>query len=203
MNSPDGFLSCWLTGLAGQLPPLDRAMTLFCSDFFVPVSLSLILLFIWFGTKDRAQRERNQHGAVNASLSLGIANLIVWLLNHAFHLNPWPRPFQVYPSAYLAAQLVFYYPHDPSFPSNAAATTFAAATGLWFYNRRASLLLFPLAFIFCFARVYAGVHYPLDILGGLTIGVLTGYACHRFLLLRPIDLIVSLLFTLGRKLYLA
>ena len=203
MTSPDGVLSCWLTGLVGRFPPLDRAMTLFCSDFFVPVSLSLILLFIWFGTRDRAQRERNQHGAVNVSLSLDIANLIVWLLNHAFHLNPWPWPFQVYPSAYLAAQLVFYYPHDPSFPSNAAATTFAAATGLWFYNRRASLLLFLLAFIFCFAHVYAGVHYPLDILGGLTIGVLTGYACHRFLLLRPIGLIVSLLFTLGRKLYLA
>jgi len=200
---PDGPLSCWLTGLAGKFPVLDHTMTLFVCDFFVPVSLSLILLFFWFGTGDRIQRERNQHGAVNASVSLGIANLVVWLLNHVVELNPWPRPFQVYPSAHLAAQIVFYYPHDPSFPANAAATTFAAAAGMWFYNRRASLPLFLLAFLFSFARVYAGVHYPLDILGGLVIGVFTGYACYRFLLLPQVDVVVSLLFTLGRKLYLA
>lgn len=202
MTSPDGFLSCWLTGLVGRFPTLDRAMSLFCSDFFVPVSLSLVLLFIWFGTKDRARRERNQHGVINAS-SLGIANLVVWMLNHAFHFDPWPRPFQVYPSAYLAARIVFYYPRDPSFPSNPAATTFAAAAGLWFYNRRASLSLFLLALLFSFARLYAGVHYPLDILGGLVIGVLAAYACHRFLILHPVELIVSLLLALGRKMYLA
>lgn len=203
MKPPDWPLSYWLTGLAGRFPYLDKVMTVLASDFFVPVSLALWLLFLWFGTRDRILRERNHHGVVNASLSLGIANLIVWLLNHVFYLDPWPRPFQICQSAHLAAQLIFYFPHDPSFPANVAATTFAAATGLWFYNRRAAIPLFGMALLFSFARVYAGVHYPLDILGGLAIGVFAGFACQRFLLLHPIGLVVSLLFTLGRKLYLA
>ncbi len=203
MIPPDCYLLYWLTGLAGRFAGLDRAMTLFASDFFVPVSLSLILLFLWFGTADRIQRVRNQHGVVNASLSLGIANFVVWMLNHHFGLDPWVRPFDAVDRARRAAEIIFYFPLDPSFPANMAATAFAAVAGMWFYNRRASIPLFVLAFLFSLARIYAGVHYFLDVLGGMAIGLLVGFACHRFLLLRPIQVVLGALLTLGRKLYLA
>ncbi|MFP3975195.1 MAG: phosphatase PAP2 family protein [Chloroflexota bacterium] len=201
MISPDAQLSIWLTGLAGNSAVLDRLMSLLACDFFVPVTMSMVLLFLWFGTRDPLVRSKNQWGAMCASTSLGFANLAVWLLNHVAKFDPWPRPFEVHESAREAAEIVFYFPGDPSFPANVAASIFAAAMGMWFYSRKASTPVFVLAFLWSFARVYAGVHYPLDVLGGAVIGMVIAYGTYRFLeLVKPIP---RFLFWLARKLYLA
>ena len=57
-----------------------------------------------------------------------------------------------------------------SFPSGHAATSFAGAVILAFLIRRAIPLLFLLAVLISFSRIYVGVHYPLDVLGGAAIG---------------------------------
>jgi undecaprenyl-diphosphatase len=67
-------------------------------------------------------------------------------------------------------------PHDASFPSGHAATSFAAATILTFAFPRLAPALFVLAAAVAFSRVYVGVHYPLDILGGAVLGVLVATA---------------------------
>lgn len=72
-------------------------------------------------------------------------------------------------------------PHDSSFPSGHAATSFAAATVLTFAFPRLGPALFLLASAVAFSRVYVGVHYPLDVVGGALLGVLVGLAI-RFVL---------------------
>ena len=67
-------------------------------------------------------------------------------------------------------------PHDHSFPSGHAATSFAAATVLTFAFPRLAPALFVLAGAVAFSRVYVGVHYPLDVLGGAALGVLVATA---------------------------
>jgi undecaprenyl-diphosphatase len=67
-------------------------------------------------------------------------------------------------------------PHDASFPSGHAATSFAAAIVLTFYAPRWAPLWILLAVAIGFSRVYVGVHYPLDILGGAVLGVLIATA---------------------------
>jgi undecaprenyl-diphosphatase len=62
--------------------------------------------------------------------------------------------------------------HDASFPSGHAATSFAAATVLTFAFPRLGPALFLLASAVAFSRVYVGVHYPLDVIGGAFLGVL-------------------------------
>jgi undecaprenyl-diphosphatase len=62
----------------------------------------------------------------------------------------------------------------PSFPSNHAANMFAAATLLWLALRRWSWIAFIYAFAVAYSRVYVGVHFPLDVLGGAAIGSLCG-----------------------------
>jgi undecaprenyl-diphosphatase len=67
-------------------------------------------------------------------------------------------------------------PHDGSFPSGHAATSFAAATTLTFAFPRLAPALFVLAAAVAFSRVYVGVHYPLDVLVGAVLGVLVAIA---------------------------
>jgi undecaprenyl-diphosphatase len=79
-----------------------------------------------------------------------------------------PRPPLRYPEPKTLVPL----PHDASFPSGHAATSFAAATMLSFAFPRLAPVLFLLASAVAFSRVYVGVHYPLDVLGGAAVGVL-------------------------------
>jgi undecaprenyl-diphosphatase len=64
-------------------------------------------------------------------------------------------------------------PKDHSFPSGHAATSFAAATVLTAFAPRLAPAWFVLALAIGFSRVYVGVHYPLDIVGGAALGVAT------------------------------
>jgi undecaprenyl-diphosphatase len=61
--------------------------------------------------------------------------------------------------------------HDHSFPSGHAATSFACATVLASLAPRVRLPLFALAVLIALSRLYVGVHFPLDVLGGAALGV--------------------------------
>jgi undecaprenyl-diphosphatase len=70
-------------------------------------------------------------------------------------------------------------PHDASFPSGHAATSFAAATMLSFAFPRFAPFLYVLAAAVAFSRVYVGVHYPLDVIGGAALGVVVAITLRR------------------------
>jgi undecaprenyl-diphosphatase len=61
-----------------------------------------------------------------------------------------------------------------SFPSNHAVNAFAASTFVSLLYPVAALPCFAAAAIVAYSRVYVGVHFPLDILGGALIGALWG-----------------------------
>jgi undecaprenyl-diphosphatase len=83
-----------------------------------------------------------------------------------------PRP----PLRYAEPKTLVHVPHDASFPSGHAATSFAAATMLSFAFPRFAPFLYVLAAAVAFSRVYVGVHYPLDVIGGAFLGVLVAAA---------------------------
>ena len=63
------------------------------------------------------------------------------------------------------------------FVSSHAANSFAVATllALVMRHRVVTLSMFTWALLQCYSRVYLGVHYPGDILGGIIVGVLAGW----------------------------
>ncbi len=68
-------------------------------------------------------------------------------------------------------------PTTSSFPSGHAATSFACAATLATYvSRRAAIVLYVLAALIAYSRVYVGVHYGLDVLAGAALGLLVARA---------------------------
>ncbi|HEY3183685.1 MAG TPA: phosphatase PAP2 family protein [Gaiellaceae bacterium] len=79
------------------------------------------------------------------------------------------RPFVGHPEIH-----PLYAVHSSSFPAGHAATSFAGATLLSYVAPRAAPLFVALAAAIGVSRVYDGVHYPTDVLGGAAIGIAVG-----------------------------
>jgi undecaprenyl-diphosphatase len=62
-----------------------------------------------------------------------------------------------------------------SFPSSHAVNNFAVATMFALYYRRIRYAVFGWAALVALSRVFVGVHYPSDVLGGALIGALLGW----------------------------
>lgn len=174
MIDADRQLFEWINGLAGESQALDNVMTLLVSDFFLPVLIALAAFSRWFVGRTAQERLANQWGFLYATIGAGMANLIIQIFNQSFHR---PRPFITLEDV----TVLFYRPTDPSFPSNAAAFGFAMAAGVWLTNRRWGAIIGVGALLFAFARIYAGMHFPLDVISGALLGILTTWFFARML----------------------
>lgn len=68
---------------------------------------------------------------------------------------------------------------DYSFPSGHTAISFGSAVALFFYlDRRIGIGLMALATLIAWTRLYLGVHYPTDVLGGMAFGIVMGILGH-------------------------
>lgn len=70
------------------------------------------------------------------------------------------------------------------FVSSHAANAFGAATFASFVvgNRAFAVSIFVFSALVAYSRIYLGVHYPGDVLGGCLLGVFTGVFCYRMYL---------------------
>ena len=82
------------------------------------------------------------------------------------------RPPLVYPEPKTLVAV----PHTGAFPSGHASSAFACATVLAWASPRLRIPAFVLAAAIAWSRVYVGVHWPLDVLGGAVLGVLVAIA---------------------------
>ena len=171
MANPDETLFIWINGFVGVLPVVDGAARWVASDYLAPMTLALTLAVIWFMERDRETRLRYQTGTIATLTAMAMSSLTVFIINMIYFR---PRPF-----VELDVNLLFYQPTDSSFPSNAASATFGMAFGIWGINRRIGWAAIAGAGVYSLARVYAGVHYPLDVTAGAVIGATMAFAAFR------------------------
>jgi undecaprenyl-diphosphatase len=191
--NPDTALFQLLNGWVGTVAPLDWLARAVVNDYAVPTALSLVAVALWFtGATDEA-RARNQRAVVLIALGILFSQALIKDLSFVYFR---PRPF-----ATETVKLLFYRPSVSSFPSIPIAVAFTFAAGAWYANRRVAQLLFALGTLYALARVYAGVHYPSDVIAGALIGAGMVYVIARLeFIFEPLaDAIVRI----ARKLYFA
>lgn len=182
-----------INGLATRAPVADGFMRLLVNDYFVPTTLCLLTVALWFAGPTREERKLNQRTVVCMIVAVLLTNGLVKLCNLVYFR---PRPFSVQ-----EVNLLFYRPSDSSLPSNAAAVGIAFAGMAWRRHRRVALVMGVLAGLWGFARVYCGVHYPLDVVAGGLIGAVSAYVVRKGgTLLEPL---ATAMIGVGRRLYLA
>lgn len=86
-----------------------------------------------------------------------------------------PRPCWRHPEV----PLLIASPRDFSFPSGHSMSSFAAASAIWMWNRRAGVVALAGAVIMAATRLYFYVHYPTDVLAGMLIGTLLGWLAYE------------------------
>lgn len=183
MADADAKLFLWINSWVGRFPVFDQAMEWVVSDYLIPVSFALALLCLWFTGSDKLERQRHQIGVFVALSSMGFASLAVFVINTVYFR---PRPFAEH-----EVSLLFYEPTDSSFPANSMAATFAIAAAVFGVNRRVGMVMYVVAAIYAFSRVYAGVHYPLDVTAGALIGIVVAWLVYRLRdLLEPLPTLV-------------
>jgi undecaprenyl-diphosphatase len=192
----DRAIFLFINGLAGKVSIIDGFFRGISNDYFAVITSCLILIWLWFGTRDVAWRQINQRAVLTAAVSIGLTNLLV-LISNSFYFRE--RPFNALPAG--SVHLLFYRPTDSSFPSNLAAVLFAIAVPIFMKNKVYGSVLLVIAVLGSFGRVYMGVHYPLDVLGGWAFGTAGAFlATGTMWLISPL---VNLIMTLLRKMNLA
>lgn len=81
-----------------------------------------------------------------------------------------PRPFDT-PGALLDGDsLLIPRPGEYSFPSGHTTSSFAAAVGIFLFNKKWGIPALIMAALIAYSRLYVYVHFPTDILGGILLG---------------------------------
>ncbi len=152
----DYYLFELINGLVGRWQGLDF-LGVFLSDYlgYFLITALLLLFFLRFHKFWRA--------VVGSLLSALLARLV--LTNIIYWLWARPRPFE----AIEGVKTLLEDPGNASFPSGHAAFYFAIAFFLLYKNKNAGTLFFAGALLMGLARVFAGVHWPSDILGGMVV----------------------------------
>ena len=186
----------FINGLAGKIPLVDQFFKGISDDYFSLIVGCLVLVWLWFSTRDSVKREINQRAAITAIISVGLASAIMLVINdHYFRV----RPFNALPEG--SVNLLFYRPHDSSLPANFAAVMSALALPVFFKNKTYGSFLLALAVISSFGRIYMGVHYPLDILAGFAVGALGSLAAYT--VSRVLSPLLNFVLNRMQRIYLA
>jgi len=105
----------------------------------------------------------------SGGLAWGLAKILKILIHTL-------RPFEVFPQVQSLFIETGY-----AFPSGHTLVASAIAFALYFINKKVGYIFMFFALLIGVARIAGGVHFPIDILGGFTLGALVAYLVAYFI----------------------
>ncbi|WP_055624813.1 phosphatase PAP2 family protein [Streptomyces sp. JHA19] len=164
-SNPDVELLYDINGLAKDAPHwFDRVME-YVGEYGVLLGLVLAVLWCWWTVRRRGADDAASSVAalVWAPLAAGIAVLVNVPIRGFVER---PRPF----NDHQGLEVLVSGKTDYSFVSDHATIAMALGVALFVANRKFGLVGIGLALLEGFCRVYMGVHYPTDVVGGFALG---------------------------------
>ncbi len=155
-------------GLSGRNMFADGAGVFFAA--WLPYLMGAAF-FVFVFTRKGARRKFYvfAEGALAVILARGVVTPVIQYFFHE------PRPFSVLGFASLIGEVGW------AFPSAHMTLFFALATAVWYADRKWGTWYLLLAAVMGVARIYVGVHWPLDVLAGAAIGAASAVLVHWLL----------------------
>lgn len=169
MSPLDSAFVLFVHGFANRLPLLDAVGIFFASYFIFALALAVFVLVNKSGFFSVAAFRRSAYFFAVIILPVAV-NAIIGII--AFR----ERPF----AALDFEPLIAISASSKSFPSDHTAVAFALAALGALVRPRWAVALFFVAFLIGAGRIYAGIHYPSDIIVGALVGSASAYIIHRF-----------------------
>lgn len=158
INSIDDGLTLWINSWAGHSQLADF-LVVWVSAVGVPI-LVFAVACQWWTSQDRLHT-RHILLAAGFSFLLGLAvNQLILLFIQRI------RPYEVGMTHLLIPPT-----SDPSFPSDHATASFAIAAAFLLHRFRGAGIFLVAAILVSLTRIYIGIHYVTDILGGALTGI--------------------------------
>lgn len=172
-------LDYFLTNFFNKLVPHNQFFNYLFSFFSLKGSsilvwlLVIMIIVILEERKNPGISKRDKKFIILFSLSFLLTALLSDIVLKNIFMRP--RPFigsgNPNPTQFLC-------PRDFSFPSAHAATAFAAATVLTFFDKKRRWFYYTVAIFISYSRIYLGCHYFFDVI----VGAIIGYIISRLLL---------------------
>ncbi|GAA3863339.1 phosphatase PAP2 family protein [Streptomyces lacrimifluminis] len=164
-SNPDVDLLYDINGLAKDAPRwFDRVVEV-VGEYGLLIAMVLVVVWCWWSVRRRGGDEAAVSVAalIWAPLAAGVAVLVNIPIRGFVER---PRPFL----DHQGLEVLVSGKTDYSFVSDHATITMAMGVGLFVANRKFGLVGIGLALVEGFCRVYMGVHYPTDVVGGFALG---------------------------------
>lgn len=165
----DDSVFAYFYSFAHRSTALDFCIS-FITQWYGLVILTALFIYL-FKHKDNLRK------GVTDLVVVSVTAVFAWFIAHffkdVFHTL---RPFDASPAVVPLVSESGY-----AFPSGHATFFMALASSLWFYHKRLAVFFGISAVLIGFARVSAGVHFPVDILGGLFLGYAIGTTLYKLI----------------------
>ncbi|MBN0045154.1 phosphatase PAP2 family protein [Streptomyces actuosus] len=164
-SNPDVDLLYDINGLAKDAPHWFDTVMEYVGEYGLLLAMVLLVLWCWRTVRRRGAEDAASSvaGLVWAPLAAAIAVLVNVPIRGFVER---PRPFL----DHQGLDVLVSGKTDYSFVSDHATLTMAMGVALFVAHRRFGLVGIGIALLEGFCRVYMGVHYPTDVVGGFALG---------------------------------
>jgi membrane-associated phospholipid phosphatase len=135
------------------------------------IGLPLTLFALGCFNHDKGQRQQAFVSGIAIVSAMTISTILKYTIDR-------PRPYQKYSDIHPLAK-----DFTPSFPSGHTTSVFSTATTLSLMYPKWYVIVpsFTWASLVGYSRLHMGMHYPLDVLAGVVIGIGTSYLTHQLM----------------------